>query len=157
MVTNQVKTWVEKRGRTNGSADTLLLAMRHNLGNMCRLLSLRDICLMVADFQRCWMDLFMMLQYYQDVRDHCRNLRSNTMGPWDVNPNWMGVFMDKDSLVHSLWEARMPVWHIHKIKSLPKDLCIGKRVLMKWDPDIETHHDPASPHTAIHTGFRGKA
>jgi hypothetical protein len=51
----------------------------------------------------------------------------------------------------------MPVWHIHKIKSLPKDLCIGKRVLMKWDPDIETHHDPASPHTAIHTGFRGKA
>jgi hypothetical protein len=79
------------------------------------------------------------------------------MGPWDVNPNWMGVFMDKDSLVLSLWEAGVPVWHIHKIKSLLKDLCVGKRVSMKWDPDIETHHDPASPHTAIHTRFRGEA
>jgi hypothetical protein len=79
------------------------------------------------------------------------------MGPWDVNPNWMGVFMDKDSLVLSLWEAGVPVWHIRKIESLSKDLCIGKRVSMKWDPDIETHHDPASPHTTIHTGFGGEA
>ena len=79
------------------------------------------------------------------------------MGPWDVNPNWMGVFTDKDSLVLSLWEAGVPVWHIRKIESLPKDLRVGKRVSMKWDPDIETNHDPDSPHTAIYTSFGGEA
>ena len=121
MVTNQVKTWVDKRGRTSSSAETLLLAMRHNLVNLRRSLSLRDIRLVVADFQRCWMDLLAMLQYYQDLQDRCRNLRS-TMGPWDINPNWMGVFTDKDSLVLSLWEAAVPVWHIRKIESLPKEI-----------------------------------
>ena len=156
MVTDQVKTRVDKRGRTSGSAETLLLAMRRNLVNLRRSLSLQDIHLVVADFQRCWMDLFAMLQYYQDLRDRCRNLQS-TMGPWDVNPNWMGVFTDKDSLVLSLWEAGVPVWHIRKIESLPKDLRVGKRVSMKWDPDIETNHDPDSPHTAIYTGFGGEA
>ena len=130
--------------------------MRRNLVNLCRSLSLQDIRLVVADFQQCWMDLFAMLQYYQDVRDRCRNLQS-TMGPWDINPNWMGVFTAKDSLVLSLWEAGMPVWHIYKIESLPKDLQVGKRVSMKWDPDIETNHDPDSPHTAIHTSFGGEA
>ena len=102
------------------------------------------------------MDLFAMLQYYQDVRDRCRNLQS-TMGLWDVNPNWMDVFTDKDSLVLSLWKASMLVWHVCKIESLPKDLQVGKSVLMKWDPDIETNHDPDSPHAAIHTSFSGEA
>ena len=97
-----------------------------------------------------------MLQYYQDVQDRCRNLQS-TMGPWDVNPNWMGVFTDKDLLVLSLWEASVPVWHIRKIENLPKDLRVGKRVSMKWDPDIKTNHNPESAHAIIHTGFGGKA
>lgn len=141
----------------SGSVETLLLAMQRNLVNLGRPLSLQDICLVVADFQQCWMDLFAMLQFYQDVQDHCLNLQTNTMGTWNVNPNWMGVFTDKDSLALLMWEVGMLVWHIRKIASLPIDLRVGKRVLMKWDPDIETQHDPDSFHTTIHTGFSGKA
>ena len=130
--------------------------MRRNLINLQRPLSLRDIRLVVADFQRCWLDLLAMLAYYRDYWDHVRNLQPE-VGPWDVNTDLMGIFTDKDSVALTLWEAGIPVWHIHKIDALPSDLCVGKRVTMTWDPDIETNLDDVQLLSPIHTGFGGEA
>ncbi|KAF8436867.1 hypothetical protein L210DRAFT_3647701 [Boletus edulis BED1] len=152
IVAEAVKDFVKKRGRPCGVAETLLLAMRRNLINVRRPLSLRDICLVVANFQHCWLDLLAMLLYYQDYWDCVRNLQPG-MGPWDVNTRLMGVFTNKDSMALNLWEAGVPVWHICKIDSLPSDLRINKRVTMTWDKDIETHLDDVQPLSPIHTGF----
>ena len=130
--------------------------MRRNLINLRRPLSLRDIRLVVADFQRCWLDLLAMLAYYRDYRDHVRNLQPG-VGPWNVNTDLMGVFTDKDSVALTLWEAGVPVWHIRKIDALPSDLHVSKRVTMTWDLDIKTNLDDVQPLSPIHTGFGGEA
>ena len=129
--------------------------MRRNLINLQRPLSLRDIRLVIANFQCCWLDLLTMLAYYQDYWDCVHNLQPG-VGPWDVNTDLMGVFTNKDSVTLTLWEVGMLVWHI-SIDVLPSDLRIGKRVTMTWDLDIETNLDDVQLLSPIHTGFDGEA
>lgn len=112
--------------------------------------------LAVADFKRCWLDLHALWIYYVDVRDHVHHLQSD-FSTWTVNPDWMGAFTDKETVVLNLWESGIPVWHIRKLSDLPADLKIGKRTVMKWDVDIVTQHDVEQPHDPIHTGFGGEA
>lgn len=144
------------RGKPSGVVHTLVMAMRRNILKLRMPRKLRDIRILVADFQRCWLDLYAFLVYELEIRERRKALQANMAG-WDVNTGWMGAFTDKESWVMRLWEAGIPVWHIRKIDDLPRGMKVGKRTLMKWNPDIETKLDPDDPASPVHTGFGGEA
>lgn len=150
------ENFCKDRGRPSGVVHTLVMGMRRNLLKLRMPRKMRDLRLLVADFQRCWLDLYAFLVYELEIRPRRTKLDDN-MAAWEVNTAWMGCFSDQESVVMKMWEAGIPVWHIRKLNELPPDLKIGRRSLMIWEEDVETHLYPADPASPVHTGFGGEA
>ncbi|KAF9230003.1 hypothetical protein BU15DRAFT_16678, partial [Melanogaster broomeanus] len=81
----------------------------------------RDIILLTADFQRCFLDLYAYLTFQFDgVNDRARFMLPDDN--WDVNTDWMGAFTDRASLAFTLFQAGIPVWLVRDQSQMPKDV-----------------------------------
>ncbi|KAF9231670.1 hypothetical protein BU15DRAFT_68149 [Melanogaster broomeanus] len=116
----------------------------------------RDIILLTADFQRCFLDLYAYLTFQFDgVNDRARFMLPDDN--WDVNTDWMGAFTDRASLAFTLFQAGIPVWLVRDQSQMPKDVRVGFPSLLRWDQNIVTKDFKREPCRTIHTGIAGQA
>ncbi|KIJ58436.1 hypothetical protein HYDPIDRAFT_34186 [Hydnomerulius pinastri MD-312] len=135
-VTEKAEHFQTHRGRPSGACKTLIAAMQRHVRTLQQIpMFRRDIILVFADFQRCFLDLYAFLTFHLNgVKDRVVNLR-NKWESWDVNKDWMGAFTDRASFAYTLFQAGVPVWFVHPESQIPKDI----------------------PTRTIHTGVAGQA
>ncbi|KIK81914.1 hypothetical protein PAXRUDRAFT_14993 [Paxillus rubicundulus Ve08.2h10] len=155
-VTEQADAFVKHRDRPSDVLSTLIHGMRRNVITLQKIPMISsNLAVVLADFQRCFLDLYAKLTFDKDVKQRSQLLCDQDY--YDVNPHWMGTFTKKAKVVMQLWEAGVPIWHIHDRHQVPRDIRVRSVKSMWWNPIIETRIFDNTPLPAIHTGFPGQA
>ncbi|KAF9233700.1 hypothetical protein BU15DRAFT_79861 [Melanogaster broomeanus] len=144
-------------GRESGCCKFLVSAIRRNMELLDHVpMYRRDIILLTADFQQCFLDLYAYLTFQFDgVNDRARFMLPDDN--WDVNTDWMGAFTDRASLAFTLFQAGIPVWLVRHQSQIPKDIRISFPSLLRWDQNVVTKDFKEQPCRTIHTGVAGQA
>ncbi|KAG1836059.1 hypothetical protein DFJ58DRAFT_735271 [Suillus subalutaceus] len=129
-------------------------AMRAVYERFQQAMAWRDIVIIVAEYQRRFLDIWAVIDYYEIIEPRMRFVDTTHK----VNPKWMGCFTEDVAIATKVHAAGVPVWLIRDARLVNANMNIVKVVSFTPPDDlvIGMYHDPvklfAQPFDIINRG-----
>ncbi|KAG2158536.1 uncharacterized protein EDB93DRAFT_1076436, partial [Suillus bovinus] len=84
----------------------------------------RDIVMVIAEYQRRFLNIWALLDYYKIIEPRMRFVDTTH----NVNSKWMGCFTQDVAIATKVHAAGVPVWLIHDARLIQSNINIIKVV-----------------------------